>query len=114
MANIELVRTERHKGAEVTMVALATGGKTVDFSGKDDKTALIFINSASSTADVTIEAGTGIQGVTDIVVTVPASSKPLVVRLDSGEFKKMDGENKGCIVVKGATTVTCGVVELCE
>lgn len=113
-ANIGLAITERHIGAEVTMVALATSGKTLEFTGKDDKTAIILINSASSAANVTIEAGTGIQGVTDLVVSVPANSKPLVLRLDSGEFKKVDGANKGYIVLKGATTISAGAVELCE
>lgn len=111
MADIKVLKTERHTGAQATMVALTTAGKTLDFTGKDDKIAIILQNTGSSAVDVTVEAGNGLQGVTDIKVSVPAGIK--VVRLDSGEFKKVSGDNKGCIVLKG-TGVNAGAVELCE
>lgn len=113
MADITRAFTERHAGAELTFVALSTSGKSVQFDGKDDKTAILLQNTGGSSADVTVVAGTGIQGVADITISVGAS-KTVAVRLDSGEFKQVAGANKGCVILKGASTVNAAVFELVE
>lgn len=113
MATINRAFTERHMGADLEFTALSTSGVAVDFTGKDDKTAIIIQNTGSGEGKVTVVAGTGIQGVTDIEIAVPASGFK-AIRLDSGEFKQTSGTDKGCVILKGATTLKAAVVELVE
>lgn len=112
-ATISREFTERHKGAVIDFTALSTSGVTVDFEGRDNRTAIIIQNTASSEGTVTVVSGTGIQGVTDITVTVPAN-KFVVLRLESGEFKQTKGTDKGCVILKGATTLKAACAELVE
>ena len=48
-----------------------TSGSTVDFGGEDEKTVILFNNTGSNAGTATIEAGDGIQGVSDLTVNVP-------------------------------------------
>ena len=84
-------------------------GTPLDFTGRDDKT-LILMNNTGEAGTVTFEKGTGIQGVVDATFDVPAGFS--AVTLDSGFFKKMNGDNKGCVVAKpSAATISFAVVE---
>ena len=94
---------------EFTFTAGKTAGTTVDFQGEDEKTVILFNASAAGT--VTIMAGTGIQGVNDVKVDVPAGYSAMV--LESGAAKQITGDNKGGVLLKpSAATITIAAVEL--
>lgn len=79
-----------------------SGETAIDFSKKDGKTVFVCQNSATSASVLTIEAGDGLQAVSDLKISVPASSS-VCFTLESGKFKKLYGENKGCVVVSGSS-----------
>ena len=88
-----------------------TSGSTVDFGGEDEKTVILFNNTGSNAGTATIEAGDGIQGVSDLTVNVPVGFSAIV--LESGACKKLTGSNKGAAVIKvSATTIGIAAVEL--
>ncbi len=94
-----------------TFTAGVVAGTPLDFKGRDDKTLILFNNTASSAGKVTFTAGTGIQGVTDVTVDVPVGFSACAV--NSGSFKQLLGENKGCVVAKpSATTIQIALVEI--
>ena len=73
----------------------------LDFS--DEKCLILVQNAGTSAADVTVKAGNGIQGVNDLVHSVPASSS-VILALDSGRFKNVSGDDKGKVIFAGANT----------
>lgn len=100
---------EAPKAFEFTAGVVA--GTPLDFTGRDDKTIVIFNNTGSGKGTATITAGTGIQGVTDFTVDVPVGFS--VCALNSGSFKQLSGANKGDVLVKpSATTIAFAVVEI--
>ncbi len=82
--------------------------KALEFTERDDKVVLV-INATADTT-LTIKAGNGIQGVADHTLTVPTGTN--LVKLESGRFKNVTGENKGKIVVVSPGTPSVGVVAL--
>lgn len=68
-------------------------GMDLDFTGKAHRI-LIMVTGAAAT----ITAGDGIQGGGE-ALTVPAGQS---VVLDSGYFKRVSGEHKGCVYITGA------------
>jgi hypothetical protein len=70
--------------------------------------ALIAVESVAES----IKAGNGIQGVNDYVESVPASSTTAIV-LESGRFKNVSGEDKGKVIIMGASAdIKLAVIEL--
>ena len=101
--------TMRNTIAEVTLEALtANTAKAIGWNEKDEHTVLV-INAAAQT-DLTVKAGNGIQGVTDLVLTVPKGVS--LVKLESGRFKNVSGTNKGKVIVVSTGTPSIGVVAL--
>lgn len=101
--------TMRNTIAAVTLVALtASTAKAIDWSEKDEHTVLVI--NASAQTDLTVKAGNGIQGVTDLVLTVPKGVS--LVKLESGRFKNVSGANKGKVIVVSTGTPSVGVVAL--
>lgn len=101
--------TMRNTIAEVTLEALtANTAKAIGWNEKDEHTVLV-INAAAQT-DLTVKAGNGIQGVTDLVLTVPKGVS--LVKLESGRFKNVSGANKGKVIVVSTGTPSVGVVAL--
>jgi hypothetical protein len=80
----------------------AAAGAEFAMSGRDDKTLLLVQNAATSAKTVTVKAGNGIQGVNDLTVSVPASSTTALV-LDSGRYKNVSGDDRGKVIVMGAS-----------
>jgi hypothetical protein len=80
----------------------ATDGAEFEMSGRDDKVVVIIQNAATAAKNVTIKAGNGIQGVNDYVESVPASSTTAIV-LESGRFKNVSGNDKGKVIIMGAS-----------
>ena len=101
--------TMRNTIAAVTLEALtANTAKAITWNEKDEHTVLV-INAAAQT-DLTVKAGNGIQGVTDLVLTVPQGVS--LVKLESGRFKNVSGANKGKVIVVSTGTPSVGVVAL--
>ena len=88
------------------LAALSAEGGRIAFDGQDTKTLILVENSASSAGEITFKAGSGIQGVADLTVSVPASTTQAFV-LESGAFK-----SKGVVKVTGATTMKVGALLL--
>jgi hypothetical protein len=101
--------TMRNTIAAVTLEALtASTAKAIDWSEKDEHTVLVI--NASAQTDLTVKAGNGIQGVTDLVLTVPKGVS--LVKLESGRFKNVSGANKGKVIVVSTGAPSVGVVAL--
>lgn len=101
--------TMRNTIAAVTLEALtASTAKAIDWSEKDEHTVLVI--NASAQTDLTVKAGNGIQGVTDLVLTIPQGVS--LVKLESGRFKNVSGANKGKVIVVSTGTPSVGVVAL--
>ena len=90
-----------------TSVTVATA---VEWDGGDHKTVLVVNNTGSSAATLTVLAGNGLQGVSDLVVSIPAGIN--LIKLESGRFLNVSGENKGKIVIKSSAAVAVGVAAL--
>lgn len=101
----------RNEVGALEFKALSTTGVAFDYKEADEKTVFVAKNSASSDGTITVVQGNGLQGVTDITLTVPASGEA-VFTLDSMLFKNGSGDNKGKVVLKGATTLSVAVIAL--
>lgn len=81
----------------------AAGGK-IKWDERDEKMLLLIQNTATSEQTAAIKAGDGIMGVCDLSIKIPASSYT-IVSLDSARFKWVSGENKGYVLITGASTI---------
>ena len=104
--------TMRNDIATPTLTALtANAVRAIEWPESDEKMVLVVQNTASSDATLTVKAGNGLQGVVDLTLTVPKQAVSLV-KLDSGRFKNVSGENKGKIVVVSATALSVGAAAM--
>ncbi len=71
---------------------------------KDHKTIVLLVNDGTATATATIKAGNGIQGVSDLTVSLEAGEYTILC-LDSGRFKNVSGIDKGKVVIIGTVKV---------
>ena len=95
----------RNELATVELEALtADTEKAVEFTERDDKIVLVVVATAATT--LTVKAGNSIQGVADLNLTVPVGTS--LLKLESGRFKNVSGENKGKIVVVSPGTPKIG------
>lgn len=101
--------TMRNDIATPELTALtANTEKAIEWSENDDK--MILVVNATAETTLTVKAGNSIQGVCDLTLTVPVGVS--LVKLESGRFKNVSGENKGKIVVVSAGTPKVGVAAL--
>lgn len=101
--------TMRNELATVEFTALsADTEKAIEWSENDHKMTLVI--KADDATKLTVLAGNGIQGVADLVVDVPEGIS--LIKLESGRFKNVSGDNKGKIVIKSTGTPSVGVVAL--
>lgn len=104
--------TMRNDIAAVSFQTLTASTDTaLEWPESDEKMLLVLQNTAASAATLTVKAGNGIQGKVSNALTVPASSV-CVVKLDSGRFKNVSGDNKGKIVVNASAALKAGVVAM--
>lgn len=104
---IALTKVPLNSGVALpTLMALTADGGEIAFTGMDTKTVILVENSAAAAGEITFKAGSGIQGVADLTVSVPASAT-LAFVLESGAFK-----SKGVVKVAGATTMKVGALLL--
>ena len=103
--------TMRNDIATPTLEALtADTAKALEWSENDAKTVLVINNATSAASTLTVKAGNGIQGVCDLTLTVPKGIS--LVKLESGRFKNVSGDNKGKIVVVSPAALSVGVAAL--
>lgn len=101
--------TERNTLAEVTLTKLTAESDTpLEWSEGDERTVLVV--SASSATTLTVKAGNGIQGATSLVLSVPVGTS--LLKLDSGAYKNVSGNDKGRIVVRSTGTPSVGIAVL--
>lgn len=94
-----------------TLTALtANTAKAIDWDENDHKMVMVINNTGSSTTTLTVLAGNGIQGSADLTLSVPVGVS--LLKLESGRFKNVSGDNKGKIVIKSAGTPSVGVAAL--
>ena len=114
MAKKELtpVQLNLNEFGAVTFEAGTTDGFKIPYTWADNKILLIFTNSGTA-ATLTIKRGNGIQGVTDLSDYSIAQDGYAAIRLDSGWFKQVSGEDKdSVIIVPSATTISGAVIQL--
>lgn len=101
--------TMRNTLATVEITALVASTPTaIAWSESDEK--MVLVINASVATSLTVKAGNGIQGVADLVVEAPKGIS--LLKLESGRFKNVSGENKGKIVVVSEGTPAVGVAAL--
>ncbi len=101
--------TMRNEIATATLTKLTAATATpLEWKESDEK--MILVVNATTETTLTVKAGNGIQGVCDLELTVPVGVS--LVKLESGRFKNVSGENKGKIVVVSAGTPSVGVVAI--
>ncbi len=88
-----------------TLAALGSEGAKIPFTEQDTKT-LILVENTGSEGQIVFKAGSGIQGVADLAVTV-GQSKTMAFVLESGLFKR-----EGAVFVTGPTTMKVGALLL--
>lgn len=107
LASITNVELKRNEAKEVTAAVAVDGtdGAGVNFENKSDGRILLMItnSNASASKDATIKAGDSLQGVEDLVISIPAG-KTYGIVVESGKFKNVSGDNKGKVIIKGAST----------
>lgn len=89
----------------------ATDGAAITLDGHDERCVLLVQNSGSSATNVTVRAGNGLQGVSDLVYSVPQSNLALIV-LESGKFKNVSGDNKGKVIINGSAALKVAFIKL--
>ena len=101
--------TMRNNLATVSLTALtANTAKAIEWSESDEKMVLVIVATQANT--LTVKAGDSIQGTADMVVSVPVGTS--LIKLESGRFKNVSGDNKGKIVIQSTGTPSVGVVAL--
>ena len=97
----------RNELATVTLTKLtADTEQAIAWEENDERMTLVVVATTATT--LTVKAGDGIQGAGDLTLDVGVGTH--LLRLDSGRFKVLTGDNKGCIVVKSAGTPSVGAV----
>lgn len=97
----------RNEAKEITAKSAVDGtaGAKVNFENRSDGKILLLLTNdhASASKDATIKAGNSLQGTEDLVVSVPAG-KTYGVVVESGKYKNVTGDNKGNVIITGAST----------
>lgn len=105
MAVTAITKTNIPLGEGVAMpaaVACGADGAVIEYDKQDTKILLII-----GTAEATIKAGNGIQGVADLVIPFTSGTKAVVI--ESGKHVNVSGVNKGKILITGATATVAAL-----
>lgn len=112
MSATAITKTVVTRNAATAVPTAATVAKTdgalVTFDKDDQKILLLLKNNVTNaTHTAVIKAGNGLQGVSDLEITLKGSAEVVTV-IESGRFMDVSGDNKGKvnIVSKDATTGT--------
>lgn len=98
--------------ASVTANAVtASSAFYVDSTELDERTVLVY-TPGSSSATLTVAAGTGYAGTKDLAIGAAAASTGYAFTLDSARYAIASGENAGLIKFTPDTTGTFEVIQL--
>ena len=101
--------TMRNTLATVALTSLTASTPTpLEWREGDEK--MILVVNATAARTLTVKAGNGIQGVEDLVLSVPVGVS--LLKLDSGRFKNVSGSDKGKVVVVADGALSAGVAAL--
>lgn len=94
-----------------TFVTCATGEGAVVSAASDDQKICIHVKNqiTNATNTAVIEAGNGLQGVSDLEITLAASTENVVV-VESGAYKQISGTDKGKIIVSDKSTTNTNAI----
>jgi hypothetical protein len=116
MSATAITKTVVTRNAATAVPSAATVAKTdgalVTFDKDDQKILLLLKNNiTNATHTAVIKAGNGLQGVSDLEVTLAASSEACVV-VESGRFVNVSGDDKGKVNIVSKDTVTGTQIEV--
>lgn len=116
MAATEITNTVLKRNEAKAMPTAATVAKTdgalVTFDKDDQKILLLLKNNVSNaTHTAVIKAGNGLQGVSDLEVTLARGAEACVV-VESGRFMDVSGDNKGKVNIVSKDTTTGTQIEV--
>ena len=111
ITNTVLKRNEA-KAVPTAATVAKTDGALVTFD-KDDQKILLLLKNAVTNATHTavIKAGNGLQGVSDLEVTLGEGAEACVV-VESGRFMNVSGDNKGKVNIVSKDTTTGTQIEV--
>ena len=111
ITNTVLKRNEA-KAMPTAATVAKTDGALVTFDKDDQKILLLLKNNVTNaTHTAVIKAGNGLQGVTDLEVTLNAGAEACVV-VESGRFMDVSGANKGKVNIVSKDTTTGTQIEV--
>jgi len=116
MAATKITNTVVTRNAATAVPSAATvaniDGALVTFDKDDQKILLLLKNNvAAVTHTAVIKAGNGLQGVTDLEVTLDGGAEACVV-VESGRFMDVSGDNKGKVNIVSKDTTTGTQIEV--
>lgn len=116
MAATEITNTVLKRNEAKAMPTAATvakgDGALVTFDKDDQKILLLLKNNvANATHTAVIKAGNGLQGVSDLEVTLAGGAEACVV-VESGRFMDVSGDNKGKVNIVSKDTTTGTQIEV--
>lgn len=121
MGATTITNTVVTRNAATNVPAAATvannDGALVTFDKDDQKILLLLKNNISNaTHTAVIKAGNGLQGVSDLSITLTgtdtAAGNEKAVVIESGRYVNVSGDNKGKVVIVSADTTTGTQIEV--
>ena len=92
-------------GAYASMLAKPDTTDGAEFEmGKDHKTMILLVNDGSSAVTATVKAGNGLQGVSDLTVSLAAGAYTVICP-EAGRFKLVSGADHGKVLITGGAKV---------
>ena len=111
ITNTVLKRNEA-KAVPTAATVAKTDGALVTFDKDDQKILLLLKNNVTNaTHTAVIKAGNGLQGVSDLEVTLAEGAEACVV-VESGRFMNVSGDNKGKVNIVSKDTTTGTQIEV--
>lgn len=110
MADINVTYVLRDDKMLLAPVSVAASqDKTIAWDSKDESTVML-VTVASGTANVTVKAGNGVQGVQ--AQTFECRTGTTAISLNSGRFMNTYGANVGNVVINSTAACTVSVVSV--
>ena len=111
ITNTVLKRSEA-KAVPTAATVAKTDGALVTFDKDDQKILLLLKNNITNvTHTAVIKAGNGLQGVSDLEITIEKGAEVVTV-IESGRFMDVSGDNKGKVNIVSKDTTTGTQIEV--
>jgi len=120
MAATAITKTVVTRNAATNVPTAATvakdGGALVTFDKDDQKILLLLKNNTTATHTAVIKAGNGIQGVSDLEITLTGTNTTAgnekAIVIESGRYMNVSGDNKGKVNIVSKDTTTGTQIEV--